>query len=162
MESVLHNIVPQASNLDNEENLASNSDRMKVPVVGAGSTDFAGSQEHDVDNQAGGDRMVSLALTASQKTSDEVEGVNQASTAQIRLLWRLCTVVYFAKKLAKMQFFNLLENLFFVIYFCPTYGNKTIITHNFFSNRFFISIGDCVIYQYLIFCINIKFFYIFY
>ena len=70
MESVLQNVVPQGSNLDNEENLATDSDRVKAPVVGAGS-------------------MVSLALTASQKTSNEVEGVNQASTAQVWLLWRL-------------------------------------------------------------------------
>ena len=62
---------------------------MKAPVVGAGSTDFGGSQEHDVAKQAGGDRVVSLALTASQKTSDEVEGVNRASADQVRLLWRL-------------------------------------------------------------------------
>ena len=40
--------------------------------------------------QAGENRVVSLALTASQKTSDEVEGVNRASTDQVRLLWRLC------------------------------------------------------------------------
>ena len=89
MESVLQNIVPQVSNLDNEENLATDCDRVKAPVVGTGSTDFGGSQEHDVANQAGGDSVVSLALTAPQKTSDEVEGVNQASTAQVRLLWRL-------------------------------------------------------------------------
>ena len=86
---MLQNIVPQASNLDNEENLATDFDRIKAPVIGAGSTDFEESQEHDVANQARGDRVVSLAFTASQKTSDEVEGVNQASTAQVRLLWRL-------------------------------------------------------------------------
>ena len=86
---MLQNIVPQASNLDKEENLATDSDRVKAPVVGAGSTDFGGSQEHDVAKQADGDRVVSLALTASLKTSDEVEGVNQASTDQVRLLWRL-------------------------------------------------------------------------
>ena len=86
---MLQNIVPQASNLDNEENLATDSDRVKAPVVGAGSMDFGGSQEHDVANQAGVDRVVSLSLTASQKTSDEVEGVNQASAAQVRLLGRL-------------------------------------------------------------------------
>ena len=86
---MLQNIIPQASNLDNEENLATDSDRVKAPAVGAGSTDFGGSQEHDVTNKAGGDSLVSLALIAPQKTSDEVEGVNQASTAQVRLLWRL-------------------------------------------------------------------------
>ena len=89
MESVLQNILPQASNLDKEENLATDSDRVKAPVVGAGSTDFGESQEYDMAKQAGADRVVSLALTASQKLSDEVEGVNQASTDQVRLLWRL-------------------------------------------------------------------------
>ena len=39
--------------------------------------------------ELGAERVVSLALTASQKKSDEVEGVNQASTDQVRLLWRL-------------------------------------------------------------------------
>ena len=39
---------------------------------------LGGSQKHDVANQASVDRVVSLALTASQKTSDEVEGVDQA------------------------------------------------------------------------------------
>ena len=62
MESVLQNIVPQASNLDKEENLATDSDRVKAPVVGAGSMDFGGSQEHDVAKQTGGDRVVSWAL----------------------------------------------------------------------------------------------------
>ena len=89
MESVLQNIEPQASNLDKEENLATDSHRVKAPVVGTGSTDFGGSEEHDVAKQAGGDRVVSLALTASQKTNDEVEGVNQSSTDQVRLSWRL-------------------------------------------------------------------------
>ena len=89
MESVLQNIVLEGSNLDDEENLATDSDRVKAPVVGASSTNFGGSQKHDVANQASGDRVVSLALTAFQKTSDEVEGVNQASMSQVRLLWRL-------------------------------------------------------------------------
>ena len=89
MESVLQNIVPQASNLDKEENLATDSDRVKAPVVGSDSTDYWGSHKHDAAKQAGGDRVVILAFTASQKTSDEVEGVNQASTDQVRLLWRL-------------------------------------------------------------------------
>ena len=77
------------SNLDKEENLATDSDRVKASVIDAGSTDFGGSQVHNVAKQAGGDRVVSLALTESQKTSDEVEGVNQARTDQVRLLWRL-------------------------------------------------------------------------
>ena len=89
MESVLQNIVPQASNLDKEENLATDSDWVKAPVVDAGSKDFGESQEQDVAKHAGRDRVVSLALTASQKMIDEVEGVNQASADQVRLLWRL-------------------------------------------------------------------------
>ena len=58
MEEVLENAVPQASNLDNQENLAIDSDRVKAPVVGAGSTDFAGSQKHDVANQAGAEGRI--------------------------------------------------------------------------------------------------------
>ena len=57
MESGLQNIVPQASNLDKDENLATDCDPVKAPVVDAGSTDFGGSQEHDVAKQAGGDRV---------------------------------------------------------------------------------------------------------
>ena len=45
MEDVLKNVVPQAGILDNEENSATDSDRVKAPVVGAGSTDFGGSQK---------------------------------------------------------------------------------------------------------------------
>ena len=84
MEKVLENVVPQASNLDNEENLAIVSDRVKAPVGDAGSTDFGGSQKHDVANQAGTVGVGRLALTLSQKTSDdkkEEEG-NQRSSAQ--------------------------------------------------------------------------------
>ena len=44
MESVLQNIVLQASNLDNKENLVTDSDQVKAPVVGAGSTDFGGAR----------------------------------------------------------------------------------------------------------------------
>ena len=54
MEEVLKNAVPQASNLDNEENLAIVSDR----------------QKHDVANEAGAEGVDHLALTASQKTSE--------------------------------------------------------------------------------------------
>ena len=52
-------------------------------VVDACSTDFGWSQRHDVANQAGAERVVRLALTASQKMSDdEEEGGNQTSAAQ--------------------------------------------------------------------------------
>ena len=71
MEEVLENAVPQASNLDNEENLAIDSNRVKAPVVGVGSTDFGGSQKHNVSKQAGAEGAARLALTAPQETSDE-------------------------------------------------------------------------------------------
>ena len=45
MESMLENIVPQAGNLGREGNTAIDSDRVKAPVVGAGSTDFGGEPE---------------------------------------------------------------------------------------------------------------------
>ena len=45
MEKVLKKAVPEASNLDNEENLAIVSDRVKAPVGGAGFTDFGGEPE---------------------------------------------------------------------------------------------------------------------
>ena len=76
MEDVLENIVPQGGILNNDQNPAIDSDRVKAPVVGAGSTDFGGSQKHDVDNQAGAGRVNHLALTASQNTSEEVEAPN--------------------------------------------------------------------------------------
>ena len=50
MESVLQNIVPQVGILSKEENPAIDSDRVKASVVDAGSTDFGGSQKHDVAN----------------------------------------------------------------------------------------------------------------
>ena len=74
MEEVFENVVPQASNLDNEENLAIVSDRVKAPVGGAGSTDFGGSQKHDVASQAGAEGADRLA--ASQTTSEKVEAPN--------------------------------------------------------------------------------------
>ena len=90
MESVLQNIVPQAGIFNKEENPATDSDRVKAPVVGAGSTDFEGSQVHDVANQADAEEVDSLAPTASKKTSDEKGGGSQASAAQERSpLWRL-------------------------------------------------------------------------
>ena len=76
MEKLLENVVPQASNLDNEENLVIVSDRVKAPVGDAGSTDFGGSQKHNVANQAGTVGVGRLAFTASQKTSEEVEAPN--------------------------------------------------------------------------------------
>ena len=45
MESVLENIVPQAGILNNEENPAIDSDRVKASVVNAGFTDFGGEPE---------------------------------------------------------------------------------------------------------------------
>ena len=59
------------------ENPATDSDRVKAPVAGAGSTDFEGSPEHEVANQAGAEGLDRLAPTVSQKTSEEE--VNQAS-----------------------------------------------------------------------------------
>ena len=89
MEDVLENIVPQTDILNHEENPDMDSDGVKVPVINACSTDFWGSQKHDVANQAGGEGVDRLALTASQKTSDEDEGGNQASVAQVRSsLWK--------------------------------------------------------------------------
>ena len=78
---MLQNIVPQAGILDNEENPATDSDRVKAPVVGAGSTDFEGSQKHEVANQAGTEGLDRLTPTASQKTSEE-EMVNQPSAVE--------------------------------------------------------------------------------
>ena len=90
MDSVLKNILPQVGILNNEENPTTDSDRVKAPVVGAGSTDFGGSQKHDVANQAGAIGVDHLAPNASQKTSDEEEGGSDASAAQDgSLLWRL-------------------------------------------------------------------------
>ena len=76
MEDVLENIVSQVGILDNEENPATDSDRVKTPVVGADSTDFGGSQNHDVANQASTEGVDRLTPTASQKKSEEVEAPN--------------------------------------------------------------------------------------
>ena len=47
-------------------------------------------RKHAVANQAGAERMDHLALTTSQKTSDEEEGGNQVSAVQVwSSLWRL-------------------------------------------------------------------------
>ena len=70
---MLKNILPRAGILNSEENPDTDSDRVKAPVVGAGSTDFGGSHKHDVANPAGAEGVDRLALTASQKTSEEVE-----------------------------------------------------------------------------------------
>ena len=44
MESMLENIVPRAAILNNEENPAIDSDRVKASVVDAASTDFVGAR----------------------------------------------------------------------------------------------------------------------
>ena len=51
---------------------------MKASLVDAGSTDFGGSQKHDVANQVDAEEVERLAPTASKKTSEEEED-NQAS-----------------------------------------------------------------------------------
>ena len=81
MESVLQNIVPQAGILNKEENPAIDSDRVKASVVDAGSTDFGGSQKHDVANRADADEVDRLAPAASTKTSEEEED-NQLAPRQ--------------------------------------------------------------------------------
>ena len=96
MEDVLKNVVPQASILT-EENSATDSNRVKAPVVGAGSTNFGGSQKHDVANQADAEGVDHLALTASQKTSEKQE-VGQASkeaTAMLALRTKVESLVDF-------------------------------------------------------------------
>ena len=70
MEDVLENIVPQGGILNMEENPAIDSDRVKTPVVGAGSTDFGGSQKQDVANQASTEGVDRLTPTASQNTNE--------------------------------------------------------------------------------------------
>ena len=81
------------------------------------------------------------ALAAALSVTGAATGTALATIASsTRVGWlpvlavrfRRRTVVYFAKKLAIMQFFKLLENLFIVIYFYSTYGNKPIISHNFY------------------------------
>ena len=87
MKSVLQNIFPKlvTSTKRKISPPIPNSNRVKAPVVGAGSTDFGGARSTMWPN-----RLMKIEwLAASQKTSDEVEGVNQASTDQVRLLWRL-------------------------------------------------------------------------
>ena len=79
MADVLENVVPQAGILNKEENTAIDSDRVEASVVDAGSTDFGGSQKHNVANQAGAEGMDRFAPTASKKTSEEEGEVNQAS-----------------------------------------------------------------------------------
>ena len=67
MESVLQNIVPQAGILNKEENPAIDCDRVKASVVDAGSTDFGGSQKHDVANQADAEEVGCLAPTLKRR-----------------------------------------------------------------------------------------------
>ena len=72
----MKNIVLHTSNLDDDKNLATDSDRVKPPMVGAGPTDFFfffWGGKHDVANQAGAEGDNCLAPTASQKTSEKVE-----------------------------------------------------------------------------------------
>ena len=52
-------------------------------MVDAGSTDFGGSQKHDVANPAVAEEMNRLAPTASKKTSEEEEEDNQASAEAV-------------------------------------------------------------------------------
>ena len=82
MESVLQNIVPQAGILNKEENPAIDSDRVKASVVDASSTDFGGSQKHDVANLADAEEVDRLAPTASKKMSEEEED-NQTSAEAV-------------------------------------------------------------------------------
>ena len=81
MDSVLEIIVPQAGILNNEENPAIDSNRVKASVVIAGSTDFWGAR-----STMWPIKLVQkwwFALTATQKTSnDEEEGGKQTSAAQ--------------------------------------------------------------------------------
>ena len=70
MEKVLENVVPQEGILDNEENSATDSDRVNALVVVSGPTVFGGGgggggQKHVVANQAGAEGVDHLALTAS-------------------------------------------------------------------------------------------------
>ena len=67
--NVLENVVTEGGILISEENAAIYSDRVKAPVVSAGSTNFGGSQKHILANQAGTEEVDRWALTASQKRS---------------------------------------------------------------------------------------------
>ena len=72
MEDLLENIVPQAGILNNAARhrfRSGESPSSRCRLYG-----FWG--EHDVVNQAGAEGMDRLALTASQKTSEEVEAPN--------------------------------------------------------------------------------------
>ena len=71
MEDVLYNIVPQAGILHNEENAASDSDRVKGWILLG-----IQKQKHNVANQAGAVGVDRLALTAFQKPSEEVNAPN--------------------------------------------------------------------------------------
>ena len=86
MEDVLENSVPQAVIINNEENPAIDSDRVKASVVDAGSTDFGGSQKHNVAIQTGAEEVDRLAPTAFQKTSEEEDNQASAEAAAFRAL----------------------------------------------------------------------------
>ncbi|KAG8286097.1 hypothetical protein J6590_067163 [Homalodisca vitripennis] len=85
MESVHQNTLPQAGTLTSEGNPVTNSDRVKAPVVGAGSTDFGGSQMYDVANQAGVTGVDHLAPCMPTITS-EAEGMKLSVTSEEALL----------------------------------------------------------------------------
>ena len=63
---------PQAGILDNEENLATDSDQVKAPVIGIGFTDFGGSQKHEVANQAGAEGVVGATIPGCPRIEDAV------------------------------------------------------------------------------------------
>ncbi|KAG8277515.1 hypothetical protein J6590_040520 [Homalodisca vitripennis] len=71
--------------LTSEGNPVTNSDRVKAPVVGAGSTDFGGSQMYDVANQAGVTGVDHLAPCMPTITS-EAEGMKLSVTSEEALL----------------------------------------------------------------------------
>ena len=126
MESVLENIVPQAGNLGKEGNAAIDSDRVKAPVVGAGSTDFGGSQKHDVANQAGTVGMGRLALTLSQKTSEEAEApnVDHVEKSNKELLGKGSRIIY-PKKIWHQEILGVLSPKLRVRRKSPVHGRNT-------------------------------------
>ncbi|KAG8287381.1 hypothetical protein J6590_038988 [Homalodisca vitripennis] len=79
------NQLGEAGTLTSEGNPVTNSDRVKTPVVGAGSTDFGGSQMYDVANQAGVTGVDHLAPCMPTITS-EAEGMKLSVTSEEALL----------------------------------------------------------------------------
>ena len=82
MEDVLQNIVPQAGILDNEENPVTDSERVKAPVVGAGSTNFGGEPEARGGQSGWCRRGESLGPYCISNDERRKKGSNQASAAQ--------------------------------------------------------------------------------